>query len=101
MYAEPGLLDSPFYRGPGAANMIGLSLPIGPVLFDADSDGALDLAISTAYQGRVTDFYWGAGDGTFVLDSLHAGMREEYGGCMAATDLDNDGDIDLALGNYM
>ncbi len=67
-----------------------------PVLFDADQDGALDLSISTAYQGRVTDFYWGVGDGTFELDSYHAGITEEYGGCMATADLDNDGDVDLA-----
>ena len=67
-----------------------------PVLFDVDHDGALDLAISTAYQGRVTDFYWGGGDGTFELDAYRAGIHEEYGGGMATADLDNDGDLDLA-----
>ncbi len=67
-----------------------------PVLADFDHDGNLDLAISTAYTGRVTDFYRGNGDGTFEFDSYHAGIETFYGVGMATGDLDQDGDLDLA-----
>jgi hypothetical protein len=67
-----------------------------PSLADFDQNGTLDLVISSAYQGRTTDFYWGQGDGTFVLDSYHAGIKTEYGLGLASADMDHDGDLDLA-----
>ncbi|MFT5686406.1 MAG: hypothetical protein ACI8RZ_007362, partial [Myxococcota bacterium] len=67
-----------------------------PTLGDFDADGNLDLAISAVYDGRPTDFYWGLGDGTFALDSYHAGITRDNGWGMAVADLDNDGDLDLA-----
>ena len=67
-----------------------------PVLGDFDQDGALDLAISAVYDGRPTDFYWGQGDGSFELDAYHAGITIENGWGMAASDIDGDGDLDLA-----
>jgi hypothetical protein len=67
-----------------------------PALADFDQNGTLDLVISSAYQGRTTDFYWGQGDGTFVLDSYHAGIKTEYGLGLASADMDQDGDLDLA-----
>ena len=67
-----------------------------PVLGDFDHDGALDLAISAIYDGRPTDFYWGRGDGTFVLDAFHAGITVTNGWGMAVADFDQDGDLDLA-----
>ncbi len=45
-----------------------------PNLGDFDQDGALDLVITATYSGRPTDFYWGVGDGTFVLDAYHSGL---------------------------
>ncbi|RLB45976.1 MAG: hypothetical protein DRI90_27845, partial [Deltaproteobacteria bacterium] len=66
-----------------------------PVLADIDQDGALDLAITCIYNGRPSDFYWGNGDGTFVLDAYHAGITTENGWGAAAADFDNDGDMDL------
>ena len=67
-----------------------------PLLADFDQNGTLDLVISSAYQGRTTDFYWGGGDGTFDLDSYHAGIKTEYGLGLASADIDHDGDLDLA-----
>lgn len=66
-----------------------------PALFDADNDGALDLAITCVYDGRPTDFYWGNGDGTFLLDAYHAGITTENGWGVAVADYDHDGDVDL------
>ena len=67
-----------------------------PTLFDVDQDGVLDLAISAVYDGRPTDFYWGLGDGTFVLDAWRSGIEVTNGWGMAAADADQDGDLDLA-----
>jgi hypothetical protein len=66
-----------------------------PLLADIDNNGTLDLAISCIYDGRPSDFYWGNGDGTFVLDAYHAGITTENGWGMAASDFDNDGDVDI------
>jgi len=67
-----------------------------PILGDFDQNGTLDLIISTAYTGRVTDFYWGRGDGTFDFDSYHSGIDTDYGVGLAAADMDRDGDLDVA-----
>lgn len=66
-----------------------------PVLADFDNDGNLDLVITAVYDGRPTDFYWGNGDGSFRLDSYHAGITTENGWGAAAADIDDDGDVDL------
>ena len=66
-----------------------------PVLADIDQDGVLDLAISSEYNGRPTGFYWGQGDGTFRLDTYHAGIKMPTGNCMAVSDIDHDGDMDM------
>ncbi|MEM1413281.1 MAG: CRTAC1 family protein [Myxococcota bacterium] len=72
-----------------------------PVLFDADQDGVLDLAISATYDGRPTDFYLGAGDGSFRLASREAGIPLTNGWGMAVADVDRDGDMDLYAGELL
>ena len=71
-----------------------------PVLGDFDQDGNLDLVISATYDGRPTDFYWGKGDGTFTLDSYRSGITMTGGWGMAASDLDNDGDLDMLIAGH-
>jgi hypothetical protein len=66
-----------------------------PALADFDHDGHLDLVITSVYDGRPTDFYWGNGDGTFRLDAYHAGITTENGWGVAVSDVDNDGDPDV------
>ena len=67
-----------------------------PSLGDFDHDGDLDLIITATYPGRPTGFYWGQGDGTFVLDNYHAGFTLTSGWGVALADLDHDGDLDAA-----
>jgi hypothetical protein len=66
-----------------------------PALADFNQDGNLDLVITSVYEGRPTDFYWGNGDGTFQLDAYHAGITTENGWGLAVADYDHDGDPDL------
>ena len=66
-----------------------------PALADFNGDGNLDLVLTAIYDGRPTDFYWGHGDGTFSLDSYHAGITTRNGWGVATADYDNDGDPDV------
>jgi enediyne biosynthesis protein E4 len=72
-----------------------------PTLADFDNDGVLDLVISAVYEGRPTDFYWGVGDGTFVLDAYDAGIQVTNGWGHGASDVNNDGHVDLAARGAM
>jgi FG-GAP-like repeat/ASPIC and UnbV len=66
-----------------------------PVLADFNSDGNLDLVITNIYDGRPTDFFWGKGDGSFTLDVHSTGITTKNGWAAAASDYDQDGDLDL------
>ena len=66
---------------------------------DVDSDGDLDLLATTEY-GHVR-CYRNDG-GTFVDATQATGLAERLGwwNCIAAADVDADGDTDYAIGNF-
>ena len=66
-----------------------------PTLFDADNDGDLDLFISSVYASRDSDFYINDGNGVFTLSNYESGLVVKNGWGTAASDVDNDGDVDF------
>lgn len=88
---KAGSWDTPF-EGAGLRYQETHSVP---VLADFNNDGNLDLVITAVYDGRPTDFYWGKGDGSFELDTYHTGITTTNGWGAAASDFDNDGDVDV------
>ncbi len=66
-----------------------------PTLFDADNDGDLDLFITCVYSYRDSDFYENDGTGHFTLRNYESGLLEQNGWGSAASDYDNDGDVDI------
>ena len=66
-----------------------------PTLFDAENDGDLDLFISAIYASRDSDFYRNDGSGHFTLENYESGLVIKNGWGTAASDIDNDGDVDV------
>ena len=95
------LKDLPIDTTSGAVR----SQTMGILLFDADVDGDLDLyctsgsnrfqANSKAYQNK---FYENDGKGNFKLNDNAIPRNYVSKSCIKATDIDNDGDLDLFLG---
>ena len=69
-----------------------------PTLFDADTDGDLDLFVTCVYPDRDSDFYENDGDGYFTLRNYESGLIVNNGWGSAASDFDNDGDVDVVAG---
>jgi hypothetical protein len=88
----------------------------GAMLFDFDGDGWLDLyLVNGRYRPDVSDtsgrrlrgklsnaLYRNNHDGTFTDVTARAGVSggDSYGVSCSAADYDNDGDLDLFVGNY-
>jgi hypothetical protein len=68
-----------------------------PAFADYDNDGNLDLCITSTYAKRNSFLYRGDGNGKFEDVTYLAGVRVENGWGNAFADMDNDGDLDLAV----
>jgi hypothetical protein len=73
---------------------------MGAAAADYDNDGDQDLYLSNFGPNVL---YRNNGDGTFtdVTDAAGAGRGERLGAGVAFLDLENDGDLDLYVGNYV
>jgi enediyne biosynthesis protein E4 len=77
----------------------------GCAIFDADGDGRLDVYFTNAGRGpgdgAPNALFRNLGDGTFEDVSAASGLDDGgYGFGVAVGDVDNDGDLDVALGNW-
>jgi len=66
-----------------------------PLWADFDADGDLDLYITSIYEGRKSFLYENLGNGRFKDITFLSGARVFNGWGCAASDFDNDGDVDL------
>ncbi len=77
----------------------------GAVMLDLDQDGYLDIVeVNGAGAPEHTDelayLYYNNGDGTFTSIAEAAGLLSNYRGrSLAYLDVENDGDLDLVIGN--
>jgi methionine-rich copper-binding protein CopC len=86
----------------GTFGLPGQSLPAAPSTYgvaaaDFNGDGNLDLASCSQYGTSKVQVRFGRGDGTFG-DATDYAMGASY--YLTSADLDNDGDLDLIVGNY-
>lgn len=65
-----------------------------PLLADFNNDGHLDLSITNCYRVWVNQLYEGAGDGSFREVTFRTGAFATDAVGQAASDFDNDGDLD-------
>jgi hypothetical protein len=66
-----------------------------PTVADFDLDGDWDLFVTAIYDGRFSEMYSNDGDGTFTQVNYESGAIVHNGWGSAASDYDQDGDVDL------
>jgi hypothetical protein len=66
-----------------------------PTVADFNNDGYTDLFFTCVYEGRFSEMYLNNGDGTFTQVNYESGAIAYNGWGSAASDYDNDGDVDL------
>ena len=66
-----------------------------PTVQDYDNDGDQDLFITCVYDGRFSEMYFNDGTGAFDQVNYESGAVIHNGWGSAASDYDNDGDVDL------
>ena len=92
-----GSATAPSYRLQGALDGLPTAYHLAPALGDLDDDGTLDLLVGT-WGGSVLH-YTGDGDGTFTEAASPLLELPRGSNAMPALgDLDNDGDLDLVVG---
>ena len=84
-----GTLQSPTVYNLGGSE-------VGTVLGDLDGDGDLDW-VTSSYGGKVWHILINDGTGTFTADPSIAAESNANPSCAIMLDVDNDGDLDLAL----
>ena len=66
-----------------------------PTVQDFDNDGDTDLFLTCVYDGRFSELYFNDGTGKFDQVNYESGAVIHNGWGSAASDFDNDGDVDL------
>ncbi len=66
-----------------------------PTVQDFDNDGDWDLFVTCVYDGRFSELYLNDGSGSFTQANYESGAIVHNGWGSAASDYDNDGDVDL------
>ncbi len=91
--------DGTFTEVGASAGVRGIAEGRSAAWGDYDNDGNLDLYVTI--NGSPNLLYRNNGDGTFTEVGASAGVNDSGGGASAAWgDYDNDGDVDLYVGNF-
>ncbi|MCA9237194.1 MAG: CRTAC1 family protein [Planctomycetales bacterium] len=108
--AAAGEAKTALYQNDGAGNFTDVSegsgldvslYGMGVAVGDYDNDGLVDVFLSALGRNRL---FHNAGDGKFVDVTDKAGVGGEessWSTCCGWLDYDNDGDLDLFVGNYL